>query len=362
MSGPIKTELVNFKDLENEPSAERRSELMRHVATLFSLTSETCSQEQMDIYDSVLIRLADMVEQETRAHVAEKIAKLRRAPNAIIRKLAQDEIQVAKPVLTHSVALTNQDLVEISSRFGQDHLTAIAGRDVLPEEVTDVLVARGNSGVRHTVADNHGARFSDRGFTILVESAQRDEELQMKIGQRADVPDAIIEKLVESASETVRAALIEKGQIGDLRKVSDAARIAAQRMSNDFWLSRYDFESAWTRALPDARSGKLDEMTLRRLATEDRFADVVAVYSILCGISLEDAKHWLVRTDTDPFVIVSRASDLSLMTIQDLLKCGPWRYRLGPEKRQATLQRFQKLTPHVACKLLEQWRAQVVAC
>jgi len=359
MSGPITSELVNFRDLENEPSPERRNELMRHVATLFSLTSETCSEEQLSIYDSVLSRLADMVEQETRAHVAEKIAKLRRAPNTIVRRLAHDEISVAKPVLTHSVSLTHQDLVEISSRFGQDHLCAIAERDVLPEEVTDVLVARGNNGVRHRVAGNHGARFSDRGFSILVESAKTDEDLQMKIGERSDVPDTVIENLVQTASETVKAHLIENGRVGEVSQVSDAAKIAAQRMSNDFWLSRYDFESAWMRALPEARTGNLTEMGLRQLAAEDRFADVTAVYAILCGISLEDAKHWLVRTDTDPFVIVSRASDLSLMTVQELLKCGPWRYRLGPEKRQATLQRFQKLTPHVACKLLDQWRQQV---
>ena len=63
---------------------------------------------------------------------------------------------------------------------------------------------------------------------------------------------------------------------------------------------------------------------------------------------------------------IGRAEAIELMrllpmTVQELLKCGPWRYRLGPDKRQATLQRFQKLTPHVACKLLDQWRQQMVA-
>ena len=66
------TELVNFEALALEDDMSRRNDLARNVATLFSFTSETCSDEQIETYDHVLVRLADMVEAQARAFIADR--------------------------------------------------------------------------------------------------------------------------------------------------------------------------------------------------------------------------------------------------------------------------------------------------
>eukprot|EP00873_Tetraselmis_striata_P045182 jgi/Tetstr1/465446/TSEL_010130.t1 len=269
------TELVNFEALALEDDMSRRNDLARNVATLFSFTSETCSDEQIETYDHVLVRLADMVEAQARAFIADRLAKLRRAPENTVRRLAQDEIVVARPLLERSTVLRDVDLIEIARDCGDDHRMAIATREILSELVTDVLVEEGGDPVKRAVAENAGASLSSFGVSRLLDAASIDEELQLALAERGDLQEAEISRLAELAGER----------------------------------------------------------TLLRFAEQDRFAEVVATFAMLGDIGLEEAKHWMVRLDTDPFLIVAKACGLKASTVDTLLTIGPWRYRLPAAER-----------------------------
>ncbi|MBA5777848.1 DUF2336 domain-containing protein [Stappia sp. F7233] len=359
MSNALHTELVNFEALTESKDTARSNELARHVAMLFSLTSESCSDEQMDIYDSVLTRLSDMVEEEARCFIAERLCKLRRAPESTIRKLATDNIAVARPVLEHSTVLRDTDLEAIARSMTDDHRLAIAARVVLSEPVTDALVEEGSRPVKLKVAENEGAAFSDQGMSSLIDAAKGDEDLQIAIGSRGDLADSQILSLVEIASERVRARLIESDDTVGVSRLPQAARLAAQRMSNEFWIARYDFETASGRINTLARTEGLTEATLRRFAVEDRFPEVVSGFAFICDIGVEEAKHWMVRVDTDPFLIVAKANGFSTMTVQALLKIGPWRHRLSNDARIEAVARYEGMRMSTARKMLDQWQGRM---
>src|ERR687888_282456 len=65
-----------------------------------------------------------------------------------------DEIEVAGPVLRESERLDNEALVANASTKSQAHLLAISQRRSIAENVTDVLVRRGNQEVVNSVARN----------------------------------------------------------------------------------------------------------------------------------------------------------------------------------------------------------------
>ncbi len=360
MSNMSNTELVNFEALANENDMSRRNELARNVATLFSLTSEKCSDEQIGVYDSVLVRLSDMVEMQARAFIAGRLSSLRRAPEATMRRLANDEIDVAKPVLENSTALRDADLIEIAMKHGEDHRVAIAAREILSEMVTDVLVETGGSAVHQTVAKNGGASLSSKGVLSLIQASGLDEDLQMALANRCDLDEEAVSTLASLASERVRMRLLETnaGSDGDVPR---AARVAAQKLSNDFWLRRYDFETAMGRVLALARGPGIDEDTLVHYAEEDRFAEAVATFAMIGDIGIEEAKHWMVRTDTDPFLIVAKAANLDPSTVEKLLKVGPWRYRLREPDRARIMARYHAIKPQSARLLVDQWHSRV-AC
>jgi hypothetical protein len=74
--------------------------------------------------------------------------------------------------------------------------------------VTDVLVERGDRRVVRTVAKNAGARFSDNGFSKLVDRASGDDTLAENLGLRHDIPRDHFLKLLHTASARVRTKLM----------------------------------------------------------------------------------------------------------------------------------------------------------
>ena len=126
----------------------------------------------------------------------------------MIRRLAaDDDIEVARPVLKGSKRLDDADLVATAKSKGQPHLLAISERASLSEAVTEVLVTRGDREVAHSVVKNAGARFSDAGFRILVKRSASDDGLAVQVGARRDLPRQHFLSLLDQASTTVRNRL-----------------------------------------------------------------------------------------------------------------------------------------------------------
>lgn len=361
MSEALKTELVNFAELTGNVGSARRAELARHVATLFARTSDRCSDEQVDVYDSVLLRLVDMVDAEVRRYVAEQMCELRRGPEETIRRLANDEIEISEPILVRSTVLRDADLVAIAGKRGNEHRFAIAQRDVLPEEVTDVLVHKGDLKVKRRLAGNGGARLSGQSMKTLISDAAADATLQMSLSGRDDLADAHIADLVAIASEEVRKKLLASGRCQEAGRLNEAADIAARQMSNQYWLGRYDFETARGRILLLAKSGQVNEATLRRFASEDRFPEAVATFAWMIHCGVEEASHWMVRPDPEPFVVVAKAIGLSSITVRALLGIGPWRHRLTIEARNTAMRKFERLTAAEAKRKMAHWNFNVLS-
>ena len=360
MSEALKTELVNFSELTGEAAGARRAELARHVATLFALTSDRCSDEQVDIYDSVLIRLVGMVETEVRRFVAEQMAGLRLGPEETIRRLAEDQIEVAGPILKQSTVLRDTDLMKIADSSGNCHRLAIADRDVLSEKVTDVLVRRGDLRVKRKVAGNEGAILSEESMTMLISDAASDATLQAYLSDRDDLVDSHIMSLVAIASDEIRQKLLIRGSKAEAERIDEAAQLAAMRMSNQYWLGRYDFETARSRVLALAKRGALNEKTLRKLASEDRFPEAVAAYSLMTNCGFEEVSHWMVRPDPEPFLISARAHEMSSITVSALLAIGPWRHRLSLSERAKAMRTFQMMSVADAKHKMAHWNHQTL--
>lgn len=356
----MKTELVNFSELTGEAGSARKAELAKHVAALFALTSERCSDEQVGVYDSVLLRLVDMVEAEVRRYVAEQMAGLRRGPQQTVRRLADDDIEVAEPILVRSTILSDQDLIEIAEKRGNSHCFAIAQREVLSEGVTDILVERGDLKVKRKVASNDGACLSDNSIQSLISDAASDATLQNFLSDRGDLADGHIASLVAIASDEVRRKLNQAGRTEEAERVGEAADIAQQHMSNQYWLGRYDFDTAKARVLLLAKRGMMNEAALRRFASEDRFAEAVATLALLIRVDIEELSHCMVSPNPEPFIILAKAFGLSAISVGALLAIGPWRHRLTPEARSTAMAQFGRLTVAEAKRKMALWNKTVV--
>src|ERR1700761_1591305 len=198
-----------LEDAVRSGSSAKRIETLRQVTDLFLHDAERLSEEQVKVFDDVLCHLVERVESRVKAELSARLAPLNRAPSSVVERLAwDDQITVAAPVLSASNSLSTGTLVEIAKAKGQDHLLAISGRENLPEDVTDVLVERGERKVIRKLADNTTARFSETGYNGMVARAEADDELTEILGLRPDLPLKFLRDLLQRATEAVRAKLM----------------------------------------------------------------------------------------------------------------------------------------------------------
>src|SRR5919112_733498 len=186
----------------------KRVDTLRRMTSLFVEQAPNLKEAHVTVFDEVILRLARDLEFKARVELSERLADISNAPSKVVRDLAFDkDIQVAGPVLERSTRLDEDDLVAIAHDRGQDHLFALSRRSTLSERVTDILVDRGDQRVVRSVADNDGARFSERGFSQLMARAREDALLQGILKTRRDIPPRQLQELVAIAREKVRETL-----------------------------------------------------------------------------------------------------------------------------------------------------------
>lgn len=157
-----------INDLLNQAqdsSPEKRRKLVEHVTDLFATGADSYQTEEISLFNAVLERMLPSMETEQKKEVSERLAPIDTTSQKIAYELASDEIDVAQPMLTSSNALKEEDILRLAKTMGQGHLLAISKRDHLEAKVTDVLLERGESPVKQSVAANSGAELSDWGGT-----------------------------------------------------------------------------------------------------------------------------------------------------------------------------------------------------
>lgn len=174
--------------LARAPAAQHVT-ILREFTALFLRGAASCSERQLEIFNSVMVRLMKNTDRASLLDISRQLATIGNAPASVIGQLSRnDDITIAGPVLEKSTVLTDENLIDVAKVKSQDHLSAIAARAQVNEPVTDILVQRGNADVAQRVLANQGARLSEMGFVRLVDGAWRDKTLAEAVAKRPDLP------------------------------------------------------------------------------------------------------------------------------------------------------------------------------
>jgi uncharacterized protein (DUF2336 family) len=124
--------ISELEDAVKGGSSEKRVETLRRVTDLFLDDANRLNEQQIGVFDDVLVHLIQRIETKALVQLSTTLAPVGQAPIQVVGRLARDkDIAIAGPVLTQSNRLTDQDLVDIASNQSQAHLLAISGRSSL---------------------------------------------------------------------------------------------------------------------------------------------------------------------------------------------------------------------------------------
>ena len=349
--------LTSLVDLAKETSSDKRRELLRSMTDLFMEAPDSRNERESEQFGDILGTVAREMEMEVRRNLAMRLAAVPSAPRNLIIQLANDDIEVARPVLTQSLVLKDADLVALAKLKGQDHLAAMASRPSISEVVSDAIVARGDDKVLARLVSNAGAALSRDAMETLTEKAETSELLQRPVVTRADLPPDLLNSMFFAVSSELKRVIIERMQDIDPALIDGAIRQTERRMKMRGAVADPEQEKAAAFLATLAKSGPITESLLVALTKQKRHADVVVVFGKLTALDMKTARRILGDPNPEALAIASRACRFDRQTFSTLALDRPDGTR-SVDQTYSLLDLYDKVPVDAAQRVMRFWRVR----
>lgn len=197
--------MTRLSQLAADPQGARRGDIYLAIASLYQTQAPRLSEHERALMREILQRLAGEVEMAIRIALAERLADDDGAPLDLILMLADDRIEVARPVILRSRRIGDAELLTLLDHVGEEHQAACAERPDIGEPVCDVLVQTGSETVLVTLVRNETAKIAPETFERLVEKSREIAILQDPLAHRGDLPRPLAVRMCDWVSDGLKA-------------------------------------------------------------------------------------------------------------------------------------------------------------
>jgi uncharacterized protein (DUF2336 family) len=341
-------------------STAKRLTMLRRIADLFVERAANVTEEQVGVFDDVFEQLTKEIEQKAMLELSDRLAKVDNAPERLIRRLANDDsIEISGPVLENSERLDVEEILEIARTKSLAHLEAIAGRDDISEDITDVLVERGDMTVARKVAANSGARFSEDSLQSLVDLASNDSDLANAVARRRELPPTMFRNLLSRATDTVRKRLMETANPATAKAINRILAEVSQKVEDDATAPQ-----AVKRSYRDAKRAVMDAQkqvgitpeTLLQFAKALKFEEALVTLSAMTGVSLDVIDRLLEDPSDDPLMILGKAIDLDWNIMLPVIAARAGTLELRESRADEANKKYRKLSTYSAQRVMRFWQ------
>ena len=213
--------------LAHQRALDGKGGLAASIAKMCLDSRADLSEEELALTFEILRNLIDKVEIQIRRTIADYLAERMDVPEDLLDFLANDVINVAYPILTHSMQLDDDKLIDVIGRNGKGHHLAVARRHGLSGLVSDSLVKLGDKEVLTQLLKNRSAELTPWGMGEAVRLSITIEELHAPLLHRRDLPAAVARRMTAWVGDTLRD-YIDRNYTFDSTAVSDAVTAAVE--------------------------------------------------------------------------------------------------------------------------------------
>ncbi len=341
--------------LAHEPSSGRRRELLRRVTDLFFGAASSLSPTEAGAFDGVFCTLAQDMEMDIRAELAERFAGARLAPAGLAAQLARDCIEVALPVLSNPHLLGEADLIAVARTQGQPHLRVVSARAGLTEAVSDVIVERGDDETLGVLVRNEHAALSRWASETVVDRAAANPALQAAVVGRRSLPLDLLNEMYFVVESRLREHILARNASADPAAVEAALAAARARLARPADAEPADLADALAEVEKLASRHRLTGPTLLGFLRSSQRTHFTVGLARLAQVEVATARTVMDRCDLDALAVVCKAAELdkSMFLTFAVLTCGG---RDAMNRAAAYGRLYAELTHDTALRTLRFWR------
>lgn len=353
-----KNRLARLIAFANEPSSERRRELLREVSDLFFEAPERYGDTERGHFGAIMSKVAFEMEMEVRQHLAGRLAALKLAPRNLVLELAKDEIAVAEPLLKASPVLTDADLVDMAHRQSQEHLLAIAQRERIGTGLADALVAKGDDAVVESLMLNAGASISRKSFEEVVRRAEKNERLHGPVVTRKDLPADLMNDLFFAVSAGLKQFILERNAGIDEQALDEAIAETRRKVTGACTGEEEIPEEAVAFIDRKERARELTEGLLVQLLRNKQTNEFLAGFARIAGLDHLTARRVMQDRSCEGIAIACKAARFARTTFSTIVLLANPSAARKIEETCELLDLYDKVPAEAAQRTMRFWKVR----
>jgi len=345
--------------LARKKSVEGRTALAETVTAFFSEESQVLTARERALMFDILHRIIHDVEMSVRRRVGEYVATCTDAPNELVNLMANDEIEVAYPILIKSPVIKDAALIEVIRDRTLEHQLAIAIRHDVSEAVSDALVEYGDESVVRALLNNGNARISRATMETLVEESRRVDTFREPILQRRELGLDLAKRMFLWVSAALRKVILEKFDI-EPEVVDD---LLEKAVLEEIKTVKEESQNPNKRAMLAETLVKSNEVTpemLLSILEQGEVALFVSVFRKMTGLREKLVMRMLFEPGGEGLAIACKAIGLEKLVFSSIFTLSRKARPVLRETLQRDLRRalglYDQMTQAGARKVLRLWQ------
>lgn len=300
-----------LRDFANETSSDKRRDLLRQATDVFLAEGRPLSGDENAMLDKVVQAVSADLSAQVRAELSRKIATSPIPFNRTARMLALDDIEIARPVLEHSHALSENDLLDVIAQKSSDHMMAVTKRDDIGERISSALVSRGEDRVVVALLENRTARIDEMTYEEVAKRAETSAVLQAPFVHRQGVPLHLLNDIYLKVESNLRREILKQHENVPPAELEAAFERSRKRVSKAYGALPADFDAARRQVDALVRQEQLEPpmlITLLREGPSQRTVFLLA-FARLTDINYELMDRLVTTADLDALAMLCRAAN-----------------------------------------------------
>jgi len=354
-------EISNILKLSYAKDANGRSALFNKITDFLEQHHTELSKTELALMSEILNKLMRNVEMTVRRKLAERLAQREDAPHDLIIMLANDQIEVALPVLGLSKILSDDELITIIRHKTAQHQLTIASRKKLSSDVCRELVTVGNTKVLITLLNNHDAKIDNGVFATLVEKSKNNIPIQPPIIERPDLPKEMAAKMYQWVSDSLKQSILTNFDLNEA-DIGGLLQDTIEEVSNDDFAHITDEKSEILLVNKLHKAQKLSPAFLMKCLNQGQSSLFEIAFSKMINVPRKIMRSFLYNKGAESLAVSCCAAGIDqsvFLTIFQLTReAKNIDAQISDEETAKAFEYFKKLNKKTAQMTIQKWVAE----
>lgn len=343
---------------ENKSSTDARHELTTVMTDLMTIK---LSEKESELITDVLLGLMKQAERDLRLALSERLSTMENVPLRMILTIANDDIDIAEPVLRASPVLQDLDLLYILQSHGVRHGRAIAFRDGLSAAVIDMLAGTKDFEIAVTLCENDGISLTHRAFEIFTDLAKERKALAKPLLSRDDLPQDVAGQLYQYVGDELKAILQARFGIGAAPVIAALEDVSMEMIATRTQKDYTEVDQLMAHAYNQQRRGELKLPGIVAALRRGQLSTFLAQFAVYTGLPLDTVKAMMRQESGKGLALACRALDVpkadfvSLYLLTDRFRSAQKRI-INHKELTRVMTMYDEILPEDARKILKNSR------